>query len=49
MLFLLAGYETTSTALGFTAYMLALHPDAQAKLHEEIDEHFPPGVSDRSQ
>ena len=37
---LAAGYETTSTALGFLAYELASHPEIQAKLHAEIDEHF---------
>lgn len=41
MLFLLAGYETTSTALGYTSYLLALHPRVQQKLLAEIDEHFP--------
>ena len=41
MAFLLAGYETTSTALSFTAYELALHPDIQQKLQQEIDEHLP--------
>ena len=38
---MLAGYETTSTALGFTAYELALNPHVQKKLQEEIDEYFP--------
>ena len=37
---LIAGYETTSTALGFASYELALHPDVQKKLQAEIDEHF---------
>ena len=41
---MLAGYETTSTALGFTAYELALNPHVQKKLQEEIDEHFPAKV-----
>lgn len=36
--FLLAGYETTSTALAFTAWLLAKHPDVQEKLQKEIDE-----------
>ena len=43
-LFLLAGYETTSTALGFTAFELACHPDVQAKLQQEIDGFFPQTV-----
>ncbi len=41
--FLLAGYETTSTALGFTAYELALNPDIQVKVQQEIDENYPGG------
>ena len=38
---MIAGYETTSTALAFTAYELALHPEIQRKLQNEIDEYFP--------
>ena len=38
--FMLAGYETTANALTYTAYLLALHPDTQLKLQEEIDEYF---------
>ena len=37
---LIAGYETTSTTLGFAAYELALNPDIQRRLQQEIDEHF---------
>ncbi len=37
MLFLSAGYETTSTALCFLAYNLAMHTECQEKLIEEID------------
>ncbi|XP_055011716.1 thromboxane-A synthase [Boleophthalmus pectinirostris] len=37
--FLLAGYETSSNTLAFTCYLLALHPECQHKLQEEID-HF---------
>ena len=44
MVFLLAGYETTSTALGLTAYILATHPEIQRKLQTEIDDHFPAHV-----
>jgi cytochrome P450 len=35
--FLLAGAETTSTALAYTAWLLAKHQDVQEKLHEEIN------------
>jgi cytochrome P450 len=35
--FLLAGYETTSTALAFSAWYLAKHPKVQQKLFEEIN------------
>ena len=36
--FMLAGYETTSSALAFTTYCLALNPDKQEKLLQEVDE-----------
>ncbi len=36
--FLLAGYETTSTALAYTAWLLAKHTTEQRKLQQEIDE-----------
>ena len=41
VIFLNAGYETTSSALGFTAYELALNPSIQKKLQQEIDDNFP--------
>lgn len=33
----LAGHETTANALSFTWYLLAQHPEAEAKLHAEVD------------
>ena len=33
-----AGHETTSNALSWTWYLLAQHPDVEAKLHAELDE-----------
>ncbi|XP_055696959.1 probable cytochrome P450 9f2 [Phlebotomus papatasi] len=35
-LFLMAGYETVSTVVSFTAYELAINPDIQQKLYDEI-------------
>ncbi len=32
-----AGHETTSNALSWTWYLLAQHPEIEAKLHEELD------------
>lgn len=34
--FLLAGYETTSTALAYVTYCLSLHQEIQEKVYEEI-------------
>lgn len=36
----IAGYETTSTALAYATYILATHPKEQRKLQEHIDDHF---------
>ncbi|XP_036265904.1 cytochrome P450 3A12 isoform X1 [Pipistrellus kuhlii] len=41
VIFIFAGYETTSSALNFFMYLMAIHPDAQQKLQEEIEATFP--------
>ncbi len=38
--FILAGYETTSTALTFATYLLAANPEAQERLANDIHEYF---------
>jgi len=38
LIFFLAGFDTISTALCFGSYELALNPDVQSKLREEIKE-----------
>ena len=40
-LFLTAGYETTSSVLGYVAYCLAANKDCQDKLRQEILSYFP--------
>lgn len=40
-MFMLAGYETTSTALAYSSYVLATIQDEQQKLREEIDSFYP--------
>ncbi|XP_073506588.1 thromboxane-A synthase [Phyllobates terribilis] len=37
-IFLIAGYETTSSLLSFTTYLLATHPESQEELLREVDE-----------
>ena len=37
-LFMIAGYETTSTALAYSTYILATKPDIQDRLLKEINE-----------
>ena len=45
MIFIFAGYETSSSTLGFVAYTLATHPEIQKILQEEIDETLPEKVT----
>ena len=40
MTFLLAGYDTTASTLAHAAYLLAKHPEEQARLQEEVDRAF---------
>ncbi|XP_065169101.1 cytochrome P450 9e2-like [Atheta coriaria] len=37
LIFFFAGFETISTMMSFMCYELALHPEIQEKLHQEID------------
>lgn len=41
--FAFAGLDTSSTALGFLLYNLAVNPEAQAKAHQEIVDLLPAG------
>ncbi|TKR72076.1 hypothetical protein L596_019590 [Steinernema carpocapsae] len=43
--FMFEGHDTTSSGIGWALWSLACHPEIQAKVHEELDEHF--GDSDR--
>lgn len=45
MIFIFAGYETSSSTMCFLAYNLATHPDIQKALQDEIDEAFPDKVT----
>lgn len=38
--FMIGGTETTSTTLQFALVLLGLHPDKQAKVHQELDDIF---------
>jgi cytochrome P450 family 9 len=37
VIFFLAGFDAASTLLCFATHQLAMHPDVQSKLQEEID------------
>ncbi|XP_068593512.1 cytochrome P450 3A40-like [Cebidichthys violaceus] len=41
MIFLFAGYETSSSSLAFLAYNLATNPHVMKRLQEEVDSTFP--------
>ena len=47
LVFLLAGYDTSSTTLAFTCYQLALNTHVQDKLRDEIDRMWPGDEVDR--
>ncbi|KAF7240555.1 Thromboxane-A synthase [Varanus komodoensis] len=44
-LFLIAGYETTNSTLSFATYLLAINPECQEKLLQEVDGFFSRHVS----
>ncbi|CAL1283598.1 unnamed protein product [Larinioides sclopetarius] len=38
--FILAGHQTVATSASWALFLIGLHPEVQAKIHEEIDEVF---------
>jgi cytochrome P450 len=44
-MFMLAGYETTSTCLSYCMFVLARNLEEQQKLRDEVDAFFPLDVS----
>jgi cytochrome P450 len=42
IMFMLAGYETTSTCLSYCSYVLATNQEEQQKVRDEIDSIFAP-------
>lgn len=45
MVFIFAGYETSSSSLAFFFYNLATNPEVLEKLQEEVDRAFPDQVT----
>jgi cytochrome P450 len=37
VLFFLAGFDTASTLMCFASHLLAVHPDVQTRLQQEVD------------
>jgi len=46
LIFVFAGYETTSSTLSYISYYLAIHPDVQKRLQDEIDANLPNKVKE---
>ncbi len=48
VLFMIAGYETTSTALSYASHILTMHPDVQNTLYDEINKQFGDGPNSKT-